>query len=106
LLAGIPTRSGDCSRREAQGDSGSVADIEAIRKIQPFGYVPAVTVSGDYAKADWYGPGGGERIYRRTNGSWKIILGGGGAHSAQDLRRAGVPPGAICKFHIYDATGC
>jgi len=104
LLAGMPKPKTDCFAQ--RGDSGPAGDIEAVRKIQPFGVVPSVTIAGNYAKADWEGPGGGERIYRRTNGTWKIILGGGGAHTAQDLRAAGVPPDAICKFHISGAKGC
>jgi hypothetical protein len=72
-------------------DVGSPDDIAAVRKLMRGPFVPYVRISGSYALGEWYGAGGGQWIYRKRNGRWMFLTGGGGAMNAEELQKYGIP---------------
>ena len=84
-------------------DTGPVNDIAAIRKSMRGPLVPYVAVSGNWASAQWYGAGGGQSIFNRRRGTWKLVAGGGGALGIGDMPNLGVPQSAWCALRIYNA---
>ena len=104
LMRGMPKRNGQTSCKGDYGiDYGPLREVEAVRKIARGPFVPFVAVYRDWAKSEWYGAGGGEHYYRLRHGTWRLAFGGGGAYSAPELRRHGVPEAAWCPFEVYDA---
>jgi hypothetical protein len=62
------------------------------RKRPSFHFV--VVTDDDYAMADWYDEhSGGEGAFRRQHRRWCVLVNGGGAFSADELIRYGVPRG-------------
>lgn len=54
--------------------------------------VDSVVVEGDYALASWIlGETGGSAGLKKEDGSWQVILFGGGAVNAQNLTEKGIP---------------
>jgi hypothetical protein len=104
LLKGMPHPQNDrpCGQGE-YSDSGAPAAVEAVRGLMRGPLLPWVAVSGDYAMGEWYGGGGGETFYRRSNGTWHRILGGGGAQGVDEMKSHGVPASVWCPLHVYDA---
>lgn len=84
-------------------DAGPPAEIDAVRRLMRGPLIPYVVVSGGWAMGGWYGAGGGETLFRRENGAWKTVSGGGGAMGVAEMRKFGVPQTLWCKFGIYDA---
>ena len=84
-------------------DSGPLGQVEALRKRSPGPLLPSVIVIGDYAIVQWYGAGGGQRLYRRKADRWHFLLGGGGARASSEMAKFGVPKADWCRFGIIDA---
>lgn len=84
-------------------DAGPQSHVEAVRKMMRGPLVPYVIVSRNWAMGEWYGAGGGERLFKSINGVWHQVAGGGGAMNLNIVRAFGVPYDEACKFHIYDA---
>ncbi|MDE2482702.1 MAG: hypothetical protein KGN02_10975 [bacterium] len=105
LMRGMPRAHDDrpCGTRGMLRDAGPAREVEAVRAIMRGPLVPAVVVVGTWALGDWYGAGGGESLYRKSDGAWHLVTGGGGAMSVFDMRKYGVPASAWCAFGIYDA---
>jgi hypothetical protein len=66
--------------------------------------IPYVVVSSDWAMGEWYGAGGGEALYRKRQGNWRVVEDGGGAMGVDYMRKYGVPRSDWCKFGIFDAN--
>jgi hypothetical protein len=93
---------GPCEQPGDGLDRGAASDIEAIRKHQVAAFVPSVVVAGDFALAE---RGGGQTLYRRRDGRWVGIAGGGGSMDVDDLASYGVPTPLRCTLIPY-AGGC
>jgi hypothetical protein len=109
LIRGMPVPKNDrpCSQVERGNgeDVGPPADIAAVR-LQMYGpLVPRVVVVGDFALGSWYGAGGGQQLFHKSNGRWQFEAGGGGAMGTDLMGTYGVPRKDWCAFSIYDA-GC
>jgi hypothetical protein len=104
LMRGMPKPQDDRPCRGVRRDSGAQADVESVRRLMRGPLVPAVAVSGNWAIGDWYGAGGGEQLYRRLDGRWKFVAGGGGALGVSEMHEYGVPRADWCKLEVYDAT--
>lgn len=104
LMRGMPGLSDQTSCKGDYGsDYGPLREIEAVRKIARGPFIPFVAVYRDWAKSEWYGAAGGEHYYRLRHGTWRLVFGGGGAYSTEELGRRGVPRAAWCSFEVYDA---
>lgn len=103
LMSGMPKTQDDRPCKNALTDSGPQSDVEAVRQMIRGPLVPYVVVAGDWAMGGWYGAGGGESLYRKRNGRWQLVEGGGGAMGVDYMRRFGVPQSDWCKFGIFDA---
>jgi hypothetical protein len=103
LLRGMPQPQNEPRCLGALKDAGPAADVEAVRRQMRGPLVPYVVVSGKWAMGEWYGGGGGENLFRRENGRWRFVGGGGGAMGVSEMRRYGVPQSDWCKFGIYNA---
>lgn len=103
LMRGMPKPRDDrpCSTRPH--DAGSAADIATVRRMMRGPLVPYVAVVGDWAMGEWYGGGGGQALYRKVDGSWRLVESGGGAMGVDYMRKYGVPSAAWCAFGITDA---
>jgi hypothetical protein len=84
-------------------DAGPPSDVAAVRSLMFGPLVPAVVASGNWALGSWYGAGGGEDLFSKHAGRWKLVAGGGGAMGVDVMREYGVPRDDWCKFGIYDA---
>lgn len=84
-------------------DVGPQADVLAVRMVARGPLIPAVHVSHGYALAEWYGAGGGQTIYRKANGAWTVVTGGGGVLGVNEMRSYGVPQDAWCDLGVYNA---
>lgn len=104
LMRGMPKPHDDRPCRSERRDSGPQADVESVRRLMNGPLVPAVAVSGNWAIGDWYGAGGGERLYRRFGGRWTFVAGGGGALGVGEMREYRVPRADWRKLEVYDAT--
>lgn len=103
LMAAMPAPPHDSRCHGLPKDEGPAAAVEAVRSLMRGPLVPNVIVSGDWAMGGWYGGGGGESLYHRRDGRWRLVSGGGGAMGVSEMRRYGVPESVWCKFGIYDA---
>ncbi len=103
LLRGMPVSRNQLDCKPAR-DSGPPAEVEAVRSLMRGPLVPYVAVSGDWALGEWYGAGGGQSLYHRTSGGWKLVTSGGGALGTDGVRAYGVPSSHWCALHIYNAT--
>ena len=101
LMRGMPRPRDDRPCRGLR-DAGPQRDIETIRKLMRGPLVPDVVVSGDWAMGDWYGAGGGESLYQRRYGRWRLVAYGGGAMGVLEMRAYKVPRSDWCRFGIYD----
>jgi hypothetical protein len=75
-------------------DAGSQTDINAIRSLTLVSRNEAigpVVVSSDYAMAGWWGNGGGEMLFFKTHGLWKMKIDSGGCFNFAELVKHGVP---------------
>lgn len=99
LLAGMPTpqREQACAPGSAR-DVGPQDEVATIRQLVQGPLVPTVRVVGRYALGGWYGGGGGVTLFRRDPDGWHVVMGGGGAMDADDLRQHGVPPASVCAL--------
>jgi hypothetical protein len=103
LMRGMPKPQDDRPCRGMLADSGPRPDVEAVRRLMRGPLVPSVVVSGNWAIGQWYGAGGGETLYRRRDGRWTHVAGGGGAMGVEEMREYRVPLEDWCKFGIYNA---
>lgn len=106
LMRGMPKIGDDGDRYRmclGRRDGGPRNDVEAVRRLQDGPLVPAVVVSGDWAMGDWYGAGGGQTLWRKHEGRWRLAQGGGGALGVDEMRKHGVPHADWCKFRIVGA---
>ncbi len=106
LVHGMPKPAGDrpCTALRT-GDAGPPAGVEALRRLRHEKFVPSAMVAGDFALVNWTnGPDGGQALYRKRNGRWHFIAGGGGALNANDLGALSVPRSAQCSFGASGAT--
>lgn len=92
-----------CGFRDRDEDAGPPAEVDAVRKLMSGPLVPRVAVSGVWAIGEWYGAGGGEKLYRRSGNGWTFIAGGGGAMGMPEMVEYRVPRSAWCVFRIYNA---
>ena len=97
LLGGMPKviHGGPCRRAT---DVGPHDDVVAVRALQKNFFIPRIAVVGEYAAAEWYSLPGGEYFYKKINGIWQRIGGGGGAYRVDDLKRYGIPPSVARKL--------
>jgi hypothetical protein len=82
-------------------DSGPKGDIAALRAAaaRPNTKIENVHVVGNYAILDWIvPPAGGESVYKRVSGKWKVLMSGGGAYVTSDLVNKGVPSSIAHKL--------
>lgn len=101
LMAGMPKMAEGRPCTGACTDEGRLADIEAIRtQMDGKGFIPWVVISGDYGFSLWYDQGGGNALFKKTDGRWHLIRSGGGAMDAGILRAFGVPESALCPFGV------
>jgi hypothetical protein len=102
LMIGMPQPDGKnvCGNDD---DWGPIADVEAVRIQMQGPLVPSVRVAGAYARGGWYGAGGGEVLFKRVDGKWQRVTGGGGALGVDEMRRYGVPKRTWCALGVYDA---
>lgn len=103
LMRGMPILKEERPCGSLGTDVGPQAQVDAIRRRMAEPLVPTVAVSGNYALADWYGAGGGEKVLRLSEGRWRVIAGGGGGHNVDELRSLGIPESALCAFRVYGA---
>ncbi len=103
LMRDMPRPRDERPCREGK-DAGPPAAIEAVRRLMRGPLVPSVVVAGDWAMGTWYGGGGGESLYRRRDGAWKLVAYGGGAMGVVEMRQHGVPPSDWCALRIYNAA--
>ncbi len=103
LMGGMPGPEDDRPCRAEPKDAGPTADVEALRRLMRGPLVPYVVASGNWAMGEWYGGGGGESLYQKRDGHWRLVRSGGGAMGVSDIRAFGVPQADWCKFGIYDA---
>lgn len=87
-----PNKSDDCA--SAPVDVGPGSDVTAIRALlaKKNLFIPSVHVVQGWALGNWYGAGGGQELYKKSNGTWSRVAGGGGAFDAGLLEQKGVPP--------------
>lgn len=106
LMRGLPKLEDDrpCHGPRFLRDAGPPRDIATIRQMMRGPLVPSVVVSRDWAMGEWYGGGGGQSLYRKRNGRWQFVIGGGGALGADYMRKFGVPRSDWCAFRIFDAA--
>jgi len=104
LMRGMPKPQDDRPCRGVRRDAGPQADVESVRRLIRGPLVPAVAVSGNWALGDWYGAGGGEQLYRKHNGRWTFLTGGGGALGVDEMLEHRVPRTDWCKLEVYNAT--
>jgi hypothetical protein len=104
LMRGMPKPKDDrpCTGRLFR-DAGPRADVEAVRRMMRGPLVPYVVVSGNWALGEWYGGGGGEALFEKSDGRWRLVENGGGAMGVYYMRKYGVPQADWCKFGIFDA---
>ena len=104
LLRGMPKPKDDrpCRGRSLR-DAGPRSDVEAVRQMMRGPLVPYVVASGNWAMGEWYGAGGGEALFRKRDGRWRLVEDGGGAMGVDYMRKYGVPQADWCKFGIFDA---
>jgi hypothetical protein len=76
---------------------------ETVRRMMRGPLVPYVVVSGTWAMGEWYGGGGGDSLFEKRDGRWRLVEDGGGAMGVDYMRRYGVPQWDWCKFGIFDA---
>ena len=104
LMSGMPRPHGDdfrmCSGRK---DAGSAEDVQEVRRLVDGPFVPSVIVSHVWAMAEWYGAGGGMSLWRKRNGRWRLVQGGGGAIGRALMRMHGVPESEWCTLGVVDA---
>jgi hypothetical protein len=104
LMRGMPALDDD---RPCHGgslkDAGPPSEVAAVRKLMPGPLVPYVVVYGSWAKGEWEGAGGGDSLYHKREGRWRLVENGGGALGVDYMRKYGVPEAAWCKFGIFDA---
>ena len=75
-----------CPAQGTLADRGAKKSVLAIRKAPHPGIVEeTVRAVGNWGLLSWYGGGGGEAIYKRTNAHWVEISGGGGSACPRDL---------------------
>lgn len=77
-----------------RADSGSDVDVTAIRALTLRSQNQAigpVVVSSNYAMARWWGNGGGEMLFSKTEGHWREISGGGGCLGLAEIVKHDVP---------------
>lgn len=98
LMSRMPAPTPDRASCVAIGDSGSAADVVAVRAQMRGPLIPYVLVSRDWALGEWYGAGGGSSLFRRTGTRWTLVAGGGGSLDIDILRRHGVPLADACRF--------
>jgi hypothetical protein len=105
LMRGMP-ESKDDRPCEVDGvrDRGPTAKVEALRRTMRGPLVPSVVVLGTFALGEWYGAGGGQKLFEWKMGRWHMLAGGGGALSSAQMRGFGVPKADWCRFGILDAT--
>jgi hypothetical protein len=106
LMTGMPAPKDDRPCRGGFKDTGPSEDVESVRRLMPGPLVPYVLVSGDWAKGEWYGAGGGDALYHKRNGTWTLVENGGGAISVYYMKKFGVPQSAWCPLGIFDAPTC
>jgi hypothetical protein len=105
LMRGMPKPSAysGCGKNDGP-DLGPPEEVEALRRDLSGPLVPSARIVGNFAFGNWYGAGGGERLYRSSHGTWRAVLGGGGAIDASEAMGAGVPRASLCALGIYDAV--
>jgi hypothetical protein len=103
LMIGMPRLNKDRACGATRRDTGPTVEVEAVRRLMRGPFVPYVSVSGSWAMGEWYGGGGGESLYQKHNGRWRLVESGGGAMGVSDMRKYGVPESDWCEFHIVDA---
>jgi len=104
LLRSMPSPSNQPACWGETRDAGPAVDVLALRRQATELLVPSVRVSGRYGVVDWYGSGGGQTLYQKTNGQWHLIQGGGGVLDIATLRAHQVPENAWCTLAIYDRS--
>lgn len=103
LMSGMPPVQNERACAGESHDGGSVADVEAVRRLMRGPLVPSVVVSGRWALGDWYGAGGGETLFHHVGSVWRFVAGGGGLMEMRQMREYHVPRAAWCVFRIHDA---
>jgi hypothetical protein len=99
LMTGMPAPNPDRGKCDPPiVDSGTSADIVAVRARMRGPLVPYVLISRNWALGEWYGAGGGSNLFHRTGGRWVFVAGGGGAMDIGLLRGHGVPLADACRF--------
>lgn len=105
LMQGMPQPKDDRPCKvELLRDAGPRDDVEAVRRMMRGPLIPYVVVSGDWAKGEWYGGGGGESLFQKRDGRWHLVESGGGAMGVDYMIKYGVPQSDWCKFGIFDAN--
>lgn len=104
LMRGMPSPEDGESCQGYLRDAGPSSEVEAVRRLMSGPLVPYVIVAGNWAKGSWYGAGGGESLYQKRDGGWRLVESGGGAMGVDYMRKYGVPQADWCKFGIFDAT--
>jgi hypothetical protein len=103
LMRGMPAHQKAKGPCEIFADSGSPGDLVAVRELMHGPFIPYVSVSHDWALGEWYGAGGGEALFHKVRGAWKLVTRGGGAMNASEARKLGVPRRDLCALHFYEA---
>ena len=103
LLRGMPVPKLERRPCYQTQDTGPTADVASVRGMMRGPLVPHVGVSGDWAMGDWYGAGGGEKLFKRRSKTWTLIAGGGGAMGTDEMIQYGVPRSAWCSLGVYNA---
>jgi hypothetical protein len=104
LMRGMPRPRDDRPCRGEGRDAGPQTDVDAIREQMHGPLVPSAVISGNYALGDWYGGGGGQSLYKKSDGHWRLLSDGGGLIGVADMRKYGVPKSAWCALGIYGAN--
>jgi hypothetical protein len=86
-------------------DSGSPNDVDAVRKLMRGPFVPFVRIDGGYAMGEWHGAAGGETYFKKTGGRWTMLTSSGGAYTANELQRYGIPHTVGCRL-VQLKNGC
>ena len=103
LMAGMPSPQDDRPCSGVGKDGGPSRDVEAVRRVMRGPFVPWVVVNSNYALGSWYGAGGGQSLYRKSKGMWRLIISDGGAMGVEQMKQYGVPKAAWCPFGIFNA---